>query len=95
MPLVRVKGKAQITLPAKVRKALNIREGDYLDVTVEGERVVLRPQIVLDRAPEVSLSAAGEQMLEQALAEVGAGRVKEHPDVQTLLEELRNANPAG
>jgi AbrB family looped-hinge helix DNA binding protein len=89
MPLVRVKGKAQITLPAKVRKALNIREGDYLDVTVEGERVVLRPQIVLDRAPEASLSAEGEQMLDQALAEVGAGRVREHPDVQTLLAELQ------
>jgi len=42
--LVKVKRRGQITLPAKVRRALGIEEGDYLEVRVEGDRIVLIPQ---------------------------------------------------
>ncbi|MBS3968448.1 MAG: AbrB/MazE/SpoVT family DNA-binding domain-containing protein [Truepera sp.] len=49
MPLVRVKGKYQITIPAKVRDALALAEGDLLDMTVEGSRIVLVPQEVVAR----------------------------------------------
>jgi AbrB family looped-hinge helix DNA binding protein len=94
MPLIRVKDKAQITLPVKVRRALNIHEGDYLEVSVEGEKVVLRPQTVLDRVPEVTLSAAGEQALDEGLEDVRAGRVKAHGSMDELLAELADADPA-
>lgn len=90
MPLIRVKHKAQITLPARVRKQLNIREGDYLDVSAEGQRVVLKPQQVLDWVPEVELSAEGQGMLEEALEDVRAGRFRDYPDMETFLSELRD-----
>jgi AbrB family looped-hinge helix DNA binding protein len=70
MSAVRVKDKAQITLPVRVRKALGIKEGDYLNVSLEGGRVMLTPQVMLDRPPEGLLSAEGLRMVEEAREDV-------------------------
>lgn len=90
MPLVKVKEKAQVTLPVTVRRALGIREGDYLKAIVEGNKIVLIPQTVITRLPAVTLSEEGDRILQEALAEVKAGKVKEHETVESLIEELHH-----
>jgi AbrB family looped-hinge helix DNA binding protein len=40
---------AQVTLPAEVRRALNVKEGDYLAAEVVDEGVLLRPVAVVER----------------------------------------------
>ena len=50
MSLVKVRGKAQITLPGDVRQALGVKEGDYLEATLVDGGVLLTPVAVLDRA---------------------------------------------
>jgi len=42
MAVVKVTRNFQITIPADVRRALGIREGDRLLVEVEGDRIVIR-----------------------------------------------------
>ncbi|MBI3335259.1 MAG: AbrB/MazE/SpoVT family DNA-binding domain-containing protein [Candidatus Portnoybacteria bacterium] len=49
MPLVKVKEKFQVTIPTKVRKAMRLTVGDFLEVRKEGEAVVLKPKVVVDR----------------------------------------------
>jgi AbrB family looped-hinge helix DNA binding protein len=49
MALVRVRRMAQVTLPAEVRRALNVKEGDYLTAEIVGEGVLLRPVAVVER----------------------------------------------
>lgn len=49
MPLVKIIRHGQITLPAELRRALNLAEGDYLEVELEDGRIVLKPKTVLDR----------------------------------------------
>lgn len=46
MSLIRVKKKYQVTLPPKVRKAVNLRQGDLLDVEVRDGVIMLYPQSV-------------------------------------------------
>jgi AbrB family looped-hinge helix DNA binding protein len=43
MTLVKVRRAAQITLPAEIRKQLEIAEGDYLEAEVIRGSLVLRP----------------------------------------------------
>jgi AbrB family looped-hinge helix DNA binding protein len=43
MALLKVRRAAQITLPAAIRKQLEIAEGDYLEAEVVGGNLVLRP----------------------------------------------------
>ncbi len=88
--IVRVKTKAQITLPLKVRQALGIEEGDYLQIIVEDHRIVLVPQTLVTKLPPAVLSEQGEQMLEEALHDVREGRVKEHDGVDSLIAELHH-----
>jgi len=88
MPLVQVKSKSQITLPQKVRKFLGIQEGDYLEVKIEKNTVVLKPKTILDKFPIFELSLSGEAMLQEALDDVGAGRVKKFNRVKDLISDL-------
>ena len=50
MMLVRVRGRAQITLPAEVRDALHVGDGDYLEAELVEGGVLFRPVAVVSRA---------------------------------------------
>ena len=47
MTVVKVTRNSQITIPKEVREKVGIKEGDRVDVTVEGDKVVIR-KIELD-----------------------------------------------
>ena len=49
MALMRVRRLAQLTLPADVRRALNVQEGDYLEAEIVKEGVLLKPVAVVER----------------------------------------------
>jgi AbrB family looped-hinge helix DNA binding protein len=50
LPLVKVKDKFQITLPAAIREQLRLAVGDLLEATIQGQTIVLKPKDVVDRA---------------------------------------------
>ncbi len=88
MPLVQVRGKAQSTRPSKIRKALGIKKGDYLEAEVEGNKMVLIPKILIDKAEAVTLSKKGEEMLKEALEDVRKGKVKKFNNAEDLIDDL-------
>lgn len=49
MTLMRVRRAAQLTLPADIRQALNVQEGDYLEASITPEGVLLKPVSVVQR----------------------------------------------
>jgi AbrB family looped-hinge helix DNA binding protein len=53
MTLVRIKQNFQITLPADVRKHLNIAQGDYLEASIRDNEIILTPKALIDRETEV------------------------------------------
>ena len=54
MTLVRIKQNFQITLPAEVRKHLNIAQGDFLEASIRDNEIVLTPKALVDRALELA-----------------------------------------
>ena len=88
MPMLRVRDKAQITLPVTMRRALGIKPGDYLEAEIQGNKLMLTPQIFVAKSEPVTLSQQGEQMLEEALDDIQAGHVKEYDDVESLIANL-------
>ena len=48
--LTRVTRNGQITLPAHLRRAVNIEEGDYIEVTVQGDSLVLTAKKLIDKS---------------------------------------------
>jgi len=49
MPLVTVKSKFQVTIPARLRKGIDLHEGDVMEATIVGDGILLRPMDVVDR----------------------------------------------
>ncbi len=43
MKKVKVTSKGQITLPQAMRDKLKIKEGDYLDILIKGNTLVIKP----------------------------------------------------
>lgn len=63
MSRVILKGRGQITIPAKIRKDLGLDAGDLLKIEVSRGRIVLIPLQVVERASEgeQGRSSEGEQ----------------------------------
>ena len=80
MPLVRVKEKFQVPLPASVRQKTGLAVGDLLEANVEGKKITLTPKSVIDR--ELAL----------ALEDVKKGRVYgPFRSAKEMLRSLRGA----
>ena len=71
MSLVTVKPKFQVTIPAKLRKGLNLREGDLMEATVVDDGILLRPKQVVDRNAAAERVAAVLARIEPPLEDAG------------------------
>ena len=61
MPLVKVKEKYQVTLPAALRQRAGVAVGDLLEAKVEGKRITLTPKALIDKDLKASLLASLEE----------------------------------
>ena len=93
MPLVTVKPKFQVTIPAKLRRGLDLHEGDLMEATVVGDGILLRPKAVVDRnasADRIASILAGtepspedadrseDEIMEDAIADIAQARRERH-----------------
>ena len=81
MPLVKVKEKFQITLPAELREVLHLAVGDLLEATIQDNVIVLKPKVVVDRAQAWA-------KIERAMASVEDRAPNAHQSQQEQEEEL-------
>jgi len=49
VPLVKIKEKDQVTLPASVHKKAGVAFGDLLEAQVRGKTITLTPKMAIDR----------------------------------------------
>lgn len=80
---VRLKDKAQVTIPYRIRRQLGLQEGDHFEVTVEDGKIVLEPVAVL--------SARGRRMIEEAEEDFRQGRYKSYANWEEGMEALKHA----
>lgn len=66
-PLVKVKSKGQVTIPARMREKLHLEDGNLLEVFFRNNEIILRPKAVVDRH---NLKA----YLKEGLGELRAGK---------------------
>ena len=70
MPAVRLGPKHQVTIPQRVRAALNLSVGDFLDAAAEGGRIVLTPLRLSAKAPAPRLTASEQKVLLRARTKI-------------------------
>lgn len=48
MATVKVTRNGQVTIPAQLRREMDIKEGDYVEVEIKGGEIVLKPKEMVD-----------------------------------------------
>jgi AbrB family looped-hinge helix DNA binding protein len=88
MSLVTIKPKFQVTLPARLREQIALREGDVLDAVLVREGILLRPKALVDKQATVNqLKALFAQapadprdesvIMQEAVGEIAAYRAEQ------------------
>ena len=85
---VRVRKKAQLTIPLSVRKELGVKEGDYLDVQVRNGEIVLKLVKAVDKDQTWFWTKRWQQGEEEAEENIRAGRVHRFPDSKSAVAHL-------
>ena len=89
MPLVTVKSKFQVTIPARLRKGIDLREGDIMEATLMGDGILFRPKQVVDRdaaADRISAAVSASRPLPE---DVGRSEDEIMQDVIADIDESR------
>ncbi|HEC35582.1 MAG TPA: AbrB/MazE/SpoVT family DNA-binding domain-containing protein [Anaerolineae bacterium] len=86
--LVKVTRSGQITIPAAIRQALNLREGDYVEVSLADDRIILTPKQVVDKSQAYFWTAEWQAAEREADEDIRAGRVRVFESVEELLADL-------
>lgn len=90
---VQIQARGVIRLLSKqVSKAVNLREGDFLRVSVDDEgRIILEPCDLIPRSERYLHTASWKQRLEEAEQDRSAGRVRRVENTEDLLAEIDRA----
>jgi len=89
--LVKLTRNGQITLPVQARRALHVEEGDYVEVRVSDENIVLTPKKLVDTSQAYFWSPDWQTSEREAADDIVHGRVTEARDVNTLISSLERA----
>jgi len=86
--LTKVTRNGQITLPAAVRRAVGIKEGDLVAVTLEGEAIILTPKRLVDKSQAYFYTEAWQLGEREANRDIAEGHLSEYADVEALIRTL-------
>jgi len=89
--LTKVTRNGQMTLPAAARRALHIEEGDYVEVRVSEDSLILTPKRLIDKSQAYFWSPEWQAAEREASDDIASGRVREFGKVDDLIISLNKA----
>ena len=89
MPMVTLKPKFQVTLPTKLRRGLDLHEGDLLEATIVGDGILFRPKEVVDRGAATDRIASVLAQIEPLPEDAGRSEDEIMEDVVADIAQAR------
>lgn len=90
MPLTKVGSRHQVTIPKEIVEKLQLKSGDYVEVTLEDSKVVIVPKAVVDREEAWFWSKEWQEMEREADEALAKGDYKEFDNVEDLIRDLHS-----
>lgn len=92
----RLRAKGQLTVPGPIRATLDLNEGDELifSVTEQGT-ILIQPAQVIPADQAWFWTERWQKMEREAQADIEAGRVTRHQDMEAAIEALDAAADEG
>ncbi len=82
--------RGQLTIPAEIREAIELKAGDILEFEVVDGRIVITPKIVIDPDQAWFWTERWQKMEREADADFAAGRFRDFDNVEDFLADLDN-----
>lgn len=89
--LTKVTRHGQITLPASARRALRVEEGDYIEVRVTDDSILLTPKKLVDKSQAYFWTMEWQAAEREASEDIAAGRIHEAKNADDLIAKLDKA----
>ena len=86
--LIKVTRGGQVTIPAVLRREVGIEVGDYLEVRLEEDRLVLLPKQVIDKSQAYFWTEAWQEGEREAEENLRTGQVKRFETLENLIADL-------
>ena len=81
MPIVKIRTNRQITIPKVIFEELGLREGDFVEVILKGDHILIAPKRLVDL--EDTLTPEEEKLVEKGFEQLKRGEY-------VTWEELKN-----
>jgi AbrB family looped-hinge helix DNA binding protein len=78
----------QIAVPKEIVERLGLSVNDYLDVRLEGARIILEPQVMVPKDQQYFYTPEWQVEEKEAVEDIKAGRVTKTRNVQDLFKKL-------
>ena len=83
-----IRNKGQVTIPAHIRKAAHLEEGDPVEFELVAEGILLRPGKVIDATQAWFWTPEWQAGEREADADIAAGRVTTYLTAEEFLASL-------
>lgn len=88
MSTTTVRGKGQITIPADIREAARLEEGDPIEVELTADGILLRPRKVIDATQAWFWTPSWQAGETEAEEDIAAGRTTAFESDEAFLRAL-------
>jgi AbrB family looped-hinge helix DNA binding protein len=89
MALLKLKQKAQVTIPADLRRHFNLQEGDYLEAEVVENGILLKPVSVVERQPTWQERRAAMGTVQDRAPEPGQSPQDQEAQIARWVKDAR------
>ncbi len=84
MPIVKIRTNRQVTVPKAIFDDLGLREGDFVEVSIQGTDIVIRPKRLVDM--DDSLSREEEELVKKGFEQLKNGEYIAWDDLKHELD---------
>ncbi|MDD4346345.1 MAG: AbrB/MazE/SpoVT family DNA-binding domain-containing protein [Desulfitobacteriaceae bacterium] len=86
--LTEIRSRSQITIPSEIIKKLNLKQGDILDVDIDGDQIVLRPVIAIPKDQAYFWTNEWQSEEKQVQSDIENSKIKSAKSKNELFEDL-------
>ena len=86
--LTEIRSRSQITIPSEIIKKLNLKQGDTLEVEVEGDQIVLRPVVTIPKDQAYFWTKEWQNEERQVQSDIENDKIKSAKSKDELFKDL-------
>ncbi|MBU4483262.1 MAG: AbrB/MazE/SpoVT family DNA-binding domain-containing protein [Actinomycetia bacterium] len=86
--VTKLRERSQVTLPAEIVKKLDLKAGDNLEITLEDDKIVIKPVLIIDRSQSWFWSKDWQAKEKEVEADIKSGRIHRAEGFKDLVEKL-------